>query len=130
MKNVGRVIVGLFGLFTLAPAGSADAQSYNWTGFYLGANAGYASGSSGSSSELCTVPTSTCAVNVPLAHLTNNQWSPTLHPNGFSGGMQAGYNWQWKNWVIGAEMDMNSFVTADERSTQINALGFVPVTVR
>jgi len=33
--------------------------------------------------------------------------SPTFHPSGFTGGGQAGYNWQFSKWVVGIEADIN-----------------------
>jgi len=53
---------------------------YNWTGLYLGVNAGYAWGRIG-----------TVAGNENL--------------NGFAGGAQIGYNWQVNNFVFGLEAD-------------------------
>jgi len=54
-------------------------NAYSWAGPYLGGNLGYAWGS-----------------------VDNN---PTK-PSGFSGGAQAGYNWQTGPWVFGVEGDI------------------------
>jgi len=54
---------------------------YSWAGPYLGANLGYAWGS-----------------------VDNNQ----TKPSGFSGGAQAGYNWQTGQWVFGVEGDIQA----------------------
>lgn len=60
------------------------APLFNWTGFYVGANAGYGLGS---------------AISTDI--------------NGFTGGLTAGYNYQVSpNWVLGAETDI-AFSTAD-----------------
>ena len=62
-------------------------NAYSWAGPYLGGNLGYAWGS-----------------------VANN---PTK-PSGFSGGVQAGYNWQNGPWVFGVEGDIQ--VTGAEQT--------------
>lgn len=93
-------IAGLFLFASLAQADAADlnygyrqqqyapppVQVYRWTGPYIGANLGYQWGS-----------------------VSNN---PT-EPSGVMGGIQAGYNWQFDNFVLGAETDFN-FTGADD----------------
>lgn len=89
----GPAVAGLAMLGALAvPAGAAEMNSgygygyaaaqppMSWTGFYIGANAGWGWGSSGSYS-----------------------------PSGFVGGLQAGYNWQFAGspFVVGIETDFN-----------------------
>ena len=83
--------LGLLAVIVAAPASAADlprqtpyrapayVTSYNWTGFYLGAHAGYGWGSSDDGFELS---------------------------GGFIGG-QVGYNWQAMGspWVLGVELD-------------------------
>ena len=61
-------------------------NAYSWAGPYLGANLGYAWGS-----------------------VDNN---PTK-PSGFSGGAQAGYNWQTGPWVFGVEGDIEATGATD-----------------
>jgi outer membrane immunogenic protein len=61
------------------PYVSGPSGAYNWVGPYVGANAGYQWGST-----------------------TNN---PTK-PSGLTGGVQAGYNWQYGQFVFGAEADL------------------------
>ncbi|MEP9378286.1 outer membrane beta-barrel protein [Aquabacter sp. CN5-332] len=88
-----RFVAGLVALGAFAlPAAAADmnagygygyapaAQPMSWTGFYIGANAGYSWGSSGPYS-----------------------------PGGFLGGLQAGYNWQFVGspFVAGVETDFD-----------------------
>jgi outer membrane immunogenic protein len=67
------------------------APIYNWTGFYLGLNAGGSWGRQ--DNALVTVPGG--------ATLFSN--SDKL--NGFIGGGQIGYNWQTDHWVFGIEAD-------------------------
>lgn len=69
------------------------AATHNWTGFYLGGNAGYSVGRNSVTSQHFNFPGS--AVE-----------SFTLSPAGAVGGGQFGYNWQIaRNWVLGAEID-------------------------
>lgn len=92
--------------------------SYNWTGFYVGGNVGYAWGRSRSDTYLD--PTSDWA-NEGVAFRNNfvalaNQ---SYNPQGVVGGLQAGYNWQSGAWVFGVEADVNA---ADVKRT-IVAIG-------
>jgi outer membrane immunogenic protein len=94
MANMKKVLlsgVALVALLAAAPANAADvpvrgpiykaapAPVFNWTGFYFGGHIGYG-------------------------------WSSTdivVEPDGFLGGVQLGYNWQFsRNWVFGVETDI------------------------
>ena len=74
------------------PAAAADLGvvpaygAFSWTGFYVGANLGYAWGS-----------------------ISNTN----LNHSGFAGGVQAGYNWQTQNIVFGAETDLQLTSASD-----------------
>jgi outer membrane immunogenic protein len=65
---------------------------YNWTGFYVGVNAGYGWG------EIDNVARPSPIVNVAPFTLSSS-------PEGFVGGIQLGYNWQTGNFVWGFETD-------------------------
>ncbi|MGZ3328937.1 MAG: outer membrane protein, partial [Xanthobacteraceae bacterium] len=68
---------------------------YDWTGFYVGGNAGYGAGRNASSIGR-TVP--------PFPVTTPELFA--FAPSGWLGGVQAGYNWQVaRNWVFGVEAD-------------------------
>lgn len=56
-------------------------NGYSWAGPYLGANIGYAWGD-----------------------ITNSITSPS----GVAGGVQGGYNWQFGQWVVGVEADIQA----------------------
>jgi outer membrane immunogenic protein len=86
---------------TKAPVYKAPAVApvSNWTGFYVGLNAGYAWGNSDTTSISGATLTGT---GVLLAAPP-----PGLTPNGFIGGGQAGYNWQIGQWVFGGEIDFS-----------------------
>ena len=64
--------------------------TYDWTGFYIGVNAGYSWGNSSNTYTITGFPA----------------FASTTHMNGDVVGGQAGYNWQVnRNWVIGIEAD-------------------------
>jgi outer membrane immunogenic protein len=75
----------------------------NWAGFYLGGNIGSGIGRDHTAYSL-TGPggTSTETFN--------------LSPDGFNGGIQAGYNWQASNWVFGVEADIQGSTQRDNRA--------------
>src|SRR5689334_5533317 len=91
-------------LATVAVAGlgshASAAPAYTWTGFYVGASAGYVSGNSDPSLiGLVTVP--------PFDFAGTNGLPPGLNPRGFIGGGLAGYNWQSGQWLFGGEIDIS-----------------------
>jgi outer membrane immunogenic protein len=66
---------------------------YNWTGFYIGGNAGYSAGDK------------THAATTFDDGSNNIVNSFTLAPSGWVGGLQAGYNWQIGASLLGFEAD-------------------------
>jgi outer membrane immunogenic protein len=76
---------------------SASAAVHDWTGLYVGANAGYAIGRSPSSETDFGV----AGIAPPL--LANDSFK--LSPDGGLIGAQAGFNWQSGHVVLGAEAD-------------------------
>ncbi len=87
---------------------------YNWTGFYVGAHAGYAWGSSesvaigGSNIVLISQPTT-----VPRA--------VGISPKGFLGGAQIGYNAQFNRMVVGIEADFSGANIRDSQNVDLPA---------
>jgi outer membrane immunogenic protein len=81
-----------------APA-PAVVAAYNWSGFYLGGHVGGA----WSSEEATDIATG--------ARVSTD-------PDGFIGGVQAGYNWQADRWVFGIEGDW-SWSGADGGNTLV-----------
>jgi outer membrane immunogenic protein len=70
----------------------APAPVYSWTGWYIGGNVGY---------SVARDPGSLGAPIFPGTGLESFQ----IMPAGVIGGVQAGYNWQVSNWVLGLETD-------------------------
>ena len=77
----------------------AAMPAANWTGFYIGGNVGTTSAQNRSS---LVIPGSA----------TNEQFN--LAPDGYNGGVQAGYNWQAANWVFGVEGDFQGAYARDK----------------
>ena len=109
MKNALLLSVGLLALGMSAPAFAADlaarpaytkapvmAPAYDWSGFYIGANAG------GGSSHNCW----------DITNFEGTPLSPALsdgchNATGALVGGQLGYRWQLSNWVFGVEAQGN-----------------------
>ena len=86
-----------------APAAVAPTYApYNWTGLYLGVNAG---GGWGDHTTKGTLAGATL-------------FNINTKPDGFIGGGQIGYNWQASNWVFGVEADIQG---ADQKGTAKSA---------
>ncbi len=114
MKKYLLTSVAALGLVVAGAASAADLPSrkgpvaapiylppvFTWTGFYVGANAGYAWGQ---------IDSTTGAFQNNLGNFSD--------PDGFTGGAQIGYNYQIGQWVLGAEAD---FQGADLKSTSVN----------
>ncbi len=84
--------------YTKAPV---MVEVYNWTGFYIGGNAGYSWGRS--STDVSYFNTATGAPIVPPA---GSILGSSFDMNGGIAGGQLGYNWQISNWVWGLEADL------------------------
>lgn len=74
------------------------AAVYDWTGFYIGGNAGYSWGRSRTDAGFFNNTT-----NVLLATGTT-----AFDMNGWVAGGQLGYNWQSASWVFGLEGDIQA----------------------
>lgn len=86
---------------------------FSWTGFYAGLNAGYAWGDMDYS---LAAGGAWVGVGGDPAWLAANG-SPNIDANGFIGGVQAGYNWQSGNIVLGLETDISWLSAEGERAT-------------
>lgn len=116
--------VAVLPVFLAAPALAAPPV-YNWTGFYVGANVGGAWGLYGSSTAVdCNVPgfvppstfSYLCSTGFPGdGDLVAAAGTGRFDANGFTGGFQAGANWQISNFVAGLESDFGAFRLAGSR---------------
>lgn len=117
MKKYLLTSVAALGLVVAGAASAADLPSrkgpvaapiylppvFTWTGFYVGANAGYAWGQ---------IDSTTISAVTGLGGVTG--LGAFSDPDGFTGGGQIGYNYQIGQWVLGAEAD---FQGADLKSS-------------
>jgi outer membrane immunogenic protein len=86
-----------------APA--MQAEGTNWTGFYIGGNAGYAWGTA----TINGFENAPAPFDPADAAAISTAASLKQRANGFTGGGQAGYNWQVGAAVLGSEVDFNAF---------------------
>lgn len=111
----------------IVPAQShAGEPGAPFSGAYIGINAGAAWGSSsyttdpgcpasGVDATFCGAPPDDSAVNgTAVAESGNGK----LTPDGFTGGLQAGYNWQVGNIVFGGEADFVAFDLSKSTSAE------------
>lgn len=88
--------------------------AFSWTGFYGGAHLGYGWGDTGGS------------YSGSLGGFTAGDEIVGFDVDGVLGGVQLGYNWQWNQFVLGAEADL-SLSGADGSGLQASLPG--PITV-
>jgi outer membrane immunogenic protein len=96
----------------------AASPVYNWTGFYVGLNAGNSfDGSNNAHVSGFTDPTGTFGLGPAIA--AGAIPITSYNHTGFLGGAQAGYNWQFDpHWVVGLETDlMESSIKGSETVT-------------
>lgn len=112
-------VASALSLTTLAPmaATAADMPQYtpppvitavplwDWTGFYLGLNAGYGWGQNGGVNMNILDPGA--AFFGPCLAAGSCIGGMSYNNDGFVGGVQAGYNWQINQFVLGVEADID-----------------------
>lgn len=89
----------------VAPAEPVAAAGIDWSGFYAGGNLGYAWG--------------TLSYDSPDAPQTNYE----DEANGFSAGLQAGYNWQFDQIVVGLQSDFAYLAGEGDDADKVQWLG-------
>jgi outer membrane immunogenic protein len=139
MKKFLLAGVALSGLVTAGAASAADLPRrsappmapivtpaipiFTWTGFYVGANAGYGWGNSGSNTMFVAPGAIPGFDGGTIAYSGSDA--------GFVGGGQAGYNYQIGSFVVGVETDIQWADLANGRvglATGDFPAGFVPAT--
>ena len=112
-----------------APVYVPPPPALTWTGFYVGLNAGYTFGDS----NTLTYSTYSNAGLVGFPLFQNAGVFPgssSLNNDGFIGGGQVGYNWQFNNnFVAGIEADIQGVATGSSSSILIGAGGFAATQV-
>lgn len=107
----GAAVVALVATSPALAASPPPSPFYSWSGFYVGGNAGYSWGLAKTD-----VTFTDLGDGVPTS-------SPsTLNLNGFIGGVQAGYNWQYSNWIYGIEAD---FQGSGERGSAVFSTSYI-----
>jgi outer membrane immunogenic protein len=118
-----------------APAGAADILPFyrappfgpvaTWTGFYVGANAGWTGSwtdravNSGTDTGTAGFGTAVQQGAIPP--------QATLHDNGFLGGGQLGFNWQFDaTWVAGIEADFDGLSAKSSVAVPFSGSTIIP----
>jgi outer membrane immunogenic protein len=88
-----------------------SAFAGDFKGFYVGMYAGGAKGSSDATTTTVFDPAGyfNPASPADVARAGSQQ----IDPGGFTGGAQAGYNWQGTNWLVGLEGDFGALKVSD-----------------
>ena len=95
-----------------------------WTGFYVGLNAGYTF--SNSNNLVVNSAPLLPGAGIFTWALSANAVLPTQN-DGFIGGGQVGYNWQFaSNFVVGFEADIQGVATSGGNTTGLTAVPFAP----
>jgi len=105
------------------PAPLPATMTPNWTGFYVGLNAGGAWAKADPNTTASCAP----ALGFPMPYLicpdaakASAIGTGSISPSAFVGGGQVGYNWQSNNTVLGVELDFNSFHLRGSRQGTTN----------
>jgi outer membrane immunogenic protein len=125
MKVVAAVVLGALAGVAAASAADLSPRTYSkaaamtdpafdWTGFYVGLNAGYGWGDPGSNFRGNPAGSFGAPLD-PSSYVTRNR--------GFIGGAQAGYNYQTGALVLGVEADIQY---ADIKGTTTTPSTFLP----
>lgn len=105
----GLALASATALLSVSAFADGPSALRPWTGFYVGVNAGWAWGDADLRSKF-GCPDDFCAyVNPDNLGLVGGLGTGSFNADGFTGGVQAGYNWQQGKVVLGYEVDFNAF---------------------
>jgi outer membrane immunogenic protein len=97
-------------LFLAGVSLSLHAAPAQWTGFYLGINSGYAWGETQAHLSIA-IPSERSYFGETDQHLVEQAADHDLDAQGYTGGLQLGYNQCWNcGLLIGIETDMNALL--------------------
>jgi outer membrane immunogenic protein len=94
-------VVGASAADLSLPLKSPAAPAFSWSGFYVGGNAGGVWGNE-RNSQTVSAPPPFLAVDTGAISSSASQ---SFKSGNATGGVQAGYNYQYGNWVFGGEVD-------------------------
>ena len=112
--RAGMAVIGTLCITTLAHAADPAPAGHEWTGFYIGANAGAALNNSSVTNDLYVERT-----NTPFEGFRNTVDDGQTT---FTAGVLLGYNYQIGKLVLGAEADFNSLGFNEDNVNQFNYL--------
>ncbi len=87
-----------------APYVKVAPVPYNWTGFYIGGNVGGAWGTFDPSTSVALNPLGFISSDVAIVNAAGAQ---SIKPSGFTGGFEAGFNWQAGPIVLASRAILN-----------------------
>ncbi|MCF7851971.1 MAG: outer membrane beta-barrel protein [Simkaniaceae bacterium] len=94
----------------------SQQPSSNWSGFYLGINSGYTWGNAHAKTTASNPPSSGYFTQADIQSINANG-NFHLHPQGYVGGAQVGYNKCFTNAItLGIETDFNAFLLSTSKS--------------
>ncbi len=106
---------------TYAKAPAMAAPAYNWSGWYVGLNAGWVGGSGSVSNDASIVSTSSIPANAQA--MASGATNTAGTSSGFIGGGQFGYNYQFSHlFVAGFEADIQGLSGAHKQSSSVTPL--------
>jgi len=114
----GALVVASSSLALAADIEPAPEPVYDWTGFYLGVNAGAAWNNSSVDDDFDQLNIDPALADQLEDEIEGDQTE-------FTGGAQAGYNWQIDSIVLGVEADFNYL--GFDQSSHINLIGVAPL---
>src|SRR5476651_571665 len=105
------------------------ADPANWSGWYVGLNAGSTWGSSETSTTVGNGTTGVFLLPVAVAGINAIGAPARMNTSGFTGGVHGGYNYRVGQWLLGVEADFEYFRTKSSNSVTGPIVAGVPGTI-